>query len=109
MGSEFRSPEIGNWFAVRLDCQSARDVIIEGDAARRLDQAGDGLQPFQGPTAAGPVRKTAGRPPLQSAGIESVCALQGVAAGKTLFRDRVDPGDGFVAARQPAIGVQWSR
>ena len=51
-----------------LDRQSARDAVAEGNAARRLDQARDGLQPVQGATGARAGGQAARRPAVQSAG-----------------------------------------
>ena len=65
---KFDSRQIGNRPALRPDFQSPRDAVAEGNAARRLDQAGDGLQPVQGATGARAGGQIAGGPAVQSAG-----------------------------------------
>ncbi len=59
LGNKIQFAKIGNWPALRFDFQGARDVAAERDAARRLDQAGDGLQPVQGATGARARRQAA--------------------------------------------------
>ena len=48
VGGEARSAEVGDRLALRPDFQGPRDALAQGDAPRRLGEAGHGLQPFQG-------------------------------------------------------------
>ncbi len=64
------------------------------------------LQPIQGATGARARGQIPGGQEIQSAGHESVCPVQGIAAGEKIQRRRTDPRDGFAAALQPAAGDQ---
>ena len=57
LGNEIRPEQIRNRPALRPDRKSARDAAAEGNAARRLDQAGNGLQPVQGQLERVPAEK----------------------------------------------------
>ena len=48
VGGEAGSAEVRDRAALRADCQGARDAAAQGDAARRLGEAGGGLRPVQG-------------------------------------------------------------
>ncbi len=81
---KFDSQKIGNRPALRFDRKSARDVVAQGNVARRLDQADERLQPFQIATGARAGGQIAGGQKVQSAGAESLCALQSAAAGQKI-------------------------
>ena len=81
-------------------------LLLKEMLREELDQTGNGLQPVQGAIGTRAGGQIAGGQAVQSAVAESLCALQGAAARQKIQPERTGPRHGFVAALQPASGVQ---